>query len=100
MLGRSELLGRFVLPSGRVVEQIVFGEVSTGAQNDLEGTTDMARQMITHLGMSESLGLSCYERAGSILLASAAMPSRPEREYSERTAQAIDEKNMQSLGSL
>lgn len=92
LLRRSELLDRLdVLLGGRAAEQIVFGDVSTGAQNDLERATDMARQMITQFGMSESLGLPCYERARSTLLPSAAALSRPEREYSERTAQAIDE---------
>jgi cell division protease FtsH len=91
LLRRSELLDRLdVLLGGRAAGQIVFGDVSTGAQNDLERATDMARQMITQFGMSESL-VPCYERARSTLLPSAAALSRPEREYSERTAQAIDE---------
>jgi cell division protease FtsH len=41
---------------GRVAEQIVFGEVTTGASNDLENVTATARQMVTRLGMSETLG--------------------------------------------
>lgn len=91
LLRRSELLDRLdVLLGGRAAGQIAFGDVSTGAQNDLERATDMARQMITQFGMSESL-VPCYERARSTLLPSAAALSRPEREYSERTAQAIDE---------
>lgn len=80
-----------MLLGGRAAEQIVFGDVSTGAQNDLERATDMARQMITQYGMSESLGLPCYERAGSGLLPSAATLAGHERKYSERTAQTIDE---------
>ncbi|MFS8979600.1 hypothetical protein PO002_34855 [Cupriavidus necator] len=89
LLRRSELLDRLdVLLDGRVAAQIVVDDVSTGAQNDLERATDMARQMITQYGMSESLGLP---RAGSGLLPSAATLAGHERKYRERTAQTIDE---------
>ena len=59
---RSELLGRIdVLLGGRVAEEIVFGDVSTGAQNDLQRATEIARTMITQFGMSEKLGLASLE---------------------------------------
>ena len=61
---RSELLGRInVLLGGRVAEEIVFGDVSTGAQNDLQRATEIARTMITQFGMSEKLGLASLEGA-------------------------------------
>lgn len=92
LLRRSELLDRLdVFLGGRMAEQIVFDDVSTGARNDLERATDMARQMVTQYGMSNSLGLPCYERAGNSLLPISPALPRSDREYSERTAQIIDE---------
>ncbi|WP_454056437.1 ATP-dependent zinc metalloprotease FtsH [Cupriavidus sp. Marseille-Q8015] len=92
LLRRSELLDRIdVLLGGRMAEQIVFGDVSTGAENDLQRATDMARQMITQYGMSQSLGLPCYERAPGPFLPGGAASARGEREYSEWTARAIDD---------
>jgi cell division protease FtsH len=71
-----------------VAEELVFGDVSTGAQNDLQMATDLARHMVTQYGMSERLGLAAFEQgAGS-------MPYGPatgsHRDYSERTARLID----------
>jgi len=98
LLRRSELLDRLdVLLGGRVAEQIVFGDVSTGAENDLQRATDIARQMITQYGMSESLGMPCYERTGANMLPMTPAMSRPEREYGERTAQAIDDEIRHTL---
>jgi len=57
LLSKSELEGRIaVLLGGRAAEEIVFGEVSTGAQNDLQRATDMARSMVTEYGMTERFG--------------------------------------------
>ena len=59
---RSELLARiYVLLGGRVAEEMIFGDVSTGAQNDLQKATEIARTMITQFGMSEGLGLVALE---------------------------------------
>jgi cell division protease FtsH len=78
-----------VLLAGRIAEQIVFGDVSTGAENDLQRATDMARHMITHYGMSETLGLATYDSQPTPLyLNGPALPER--RNCSERTAEAID----------
>ena len=49
-----------VLLGGRSAEEIAFGEVSTGAQNDLQRATDIARAMVTEFGMSETLGVVNY----------------------------------------
>jgi cell division protease FtsH len=92
LLKKAELLDRLdVLLGGRVAEELVFGDVSTGAQNDLQRATDMARHMVTQYGMSEQLGLATFEEPRSAFLnvQAAVMPGA--REYSERTAQAIDE---------
>ncbi|HDL85842.1 MAG TPA: cell division protein FtsH, partial [Candidatus Acetothermia bacterium] len=57
LLGEEELKERMaVMLGGRVAELIIFKEPSTGAANDLERATDLARRMVTEFGMSESLG--------------------------------------------
>ncbi|HZR45106.1 MAG TPA: ATP-dependent zinc metalloprotease FtsH [Candidatus Manganitrophaceae bacterium] len=91
LMKKAELLDRLdVLLGGRVAEEIVFGDVSTGAQDDLQRATDLARHMVTHFGMSERLGLAAFEKPnGNPFLGFPASPGA--REYSERTAQAIDE---------
>jgi cell division protease FtsH len=54
-LTRSELLDRLaVYLGGRVAEELVFNEISTGAQNDLQRASDIARAMVTEYGMSDS----------------------------------------------
>ncbi|SEK10853.1 ATP-dependent zinc metalloprotease FtsH [Paraburkholderia diazotrophica] len=59
VLRQSELLDRLdVLLGGRVAEELMFGDVSTGAENDLERATAMARHMVTRYGMSERTGLA------------------------------------------
>jgi cell division protease FtsH len=90
LMRRGELLDRIdVLLAGRVAEQLVFEDVSTGAENDLQRATDMARHMVTHYGMSEALGLATYDARPAPLYLSG--PTLPEpRTFSERTAEAID----------
>ncbi|EFP63512.1 ATP-dependent metallopeptidase HflB [Ralstonia pickettii] len=91
LLKRSELLDRLdVLLGGRIAEQLIFGDVSTGAQNDLQRATDMARQMITQFGMSDQLGLATYENMPNPLFAGTGLMQRERNEYSESTAQMID----------
>ena len=87
---RAELLDRLdVLLGGRVAEELVLGDVSTGAQDDLQRATDLARHMITRYGMSEALGLATFEepRQAAFL----AVPSGAPRDYSEETSRRIDE---------
>ncbi|MBW2000507.1 MAG: AAA family ATPase, partial [Deltaproteobacteria bacterium] len=63
LMTRSELLDRLaVLLGGRVAEELVFEEISTGAQNDLQRATEIVRSMVTEYGMSDRLGLVSYER--------------------------------------
>ncbi|MBP0624971.1 ATP-dependent zinc metalloprotease FtsH [Cupriavidus consociatus] len=91
LLKQSELLDRLdVLLGGRIAEKIVYGDVSTGAQNDLQRATDMARQMITQFGMSEQLGLATYEDMPNPLFTGIGMMPRDRKEYSEETARTID----------
>jgi cell division protease FtsH len=89
LLRKSELLDRIdVYLGGRVAEELVFGDVSTGAENDLQMATDLARHMVTRYGMSERLGLAAFEQAPASMLYAA--PPGQRRDYSERTARMID----------
>ncbi len=90
LMTRSELLARiYVLLGGRVAEEMVFGDVSTGAQNDLQKATEIARTMITQFGMSERLGLVALEGPRTPMFLPVPTPSS--REYSEETARIVDE---------
>jgi len=90
LMTRSELLDRLaVLLGGRVAEELVFAEISTGAQNDLQRATDIARSMVTEYGMSDRLGLVTYERPRqSMFLPESFAPGKA---YSEEKAGQIDE---------
>src|SRR6266702_3678502 len=74
---------------GRAAEQVAIGRITTGAENDLQRVTSIARQMVTRWGMSERLGaISFSEREDPFAGTALATGSR---EYSERTASIIDE---------
>jgi cell division protease FtsH len=90
LMTRSELVARiYVLLGGRVAEEMIFGDVSTGAQNDLQKATEIARTMITQFGMSESLGLVSLEGPRTPMFLP--VPSQNLKEYSDETARLIDE---------
>jgi cell division protease FtsH len=90
LLTRSELEDRIaVLLGGRVAEEVVYGEISTGAHNDLERATDIARLMVTQYGMSAELGPMTFGGGQQALfLKGSGLPQ--DREYSDETARAID----------
>jgi cell division protease FtsH len=89
LMTRAELLDRLdVLLGGRTAEEIVFGDISTGAQDDLQRATDLVRHMITRYGMSDALGLATFEAPRQALFLQ--VPTEALREYSEETARAID----------
>ena len=90
LMTRQDLLGQLaVLLGGRSAEEIAFGEVSTGAQNDLQRATDIARSMVTEFGMSEALGAVNYDgHRGNKFLDTPFMNDRGN--HSEDTAQKID----------
>jgi cell division protease FtsH len=91
LMTRDELLDRLkVLLGGRVSEEIVFGDISTGAMNDLQRATDIARSMVTEYGMSDRLGPLTYTREPRSPYLDLGTGSRT-REYSEQTAEGIDE---------
>ena len=89
MMTREELTDRIsVLLGGRVAEEIIFDEVSTGAQNDLEKASDIARRMVKYYGMSDKLGIVTFEPENKSAFLGWGMGSN--REYSEETARDID----------
>jgi cell division protease FtsH len=90
LMTRSELLDRLaVLLGGRVAEELVFNEISTGAQNDLQRATDIARSMVAEYGMSDRLGLVSYERPRQPMFLPESFS--PGKNYSEAKAAQIDE---------
>jgi len=90
LMTKSELLNRLaVLLGGRVAEEIVLGEISTGAHNDLQRATDIATSMVKEYGMSERLGYVTFEKEKKPFFIPSSLVSS--REYSEDTAKQIDE---------
>ena len=77
-----------ILLAGRVAEQLALGSASTGAQNDLEKATEIARNMICYLGMSEKLGPLIYGQRQQLQFLSGDVSEQ--RNYSEETAQVVD----------
>ncbi len=76
-----------ILLGGRVAEEIIFGDVSSGAANDLERASEIARSMVTQLGMSQQLGPLTWGRRQQLRFLG---QSSEERNYSEETARLID----------
>ena len=88
LLQKKELEDRIaVLLGGRAAEEIIFKEISSGASNDLERATDIARRMVTELGMSPTVGLVTFARRRGTFLQGQDVEAR---DYSETTAQSID----------
>ncbi|MEO7100004.1 MAG: ATP-dependent zinc metalloprotease FtsH [Luteolibacter sp.] len=97
LLDRAALLDRIKgLLGGRAAEDLVFGEVSTGAENDLQHATAIARQMVAMFGMGQSVGLMhCGQRSNPF------GPTTPDeimrRDCSEQTAREIEQEVRQIL---
>jgi len=90
LLSRADLLVRLRgMLGGRASEELEYGDLTTGAQNDLEHATALARQMICLYGMSEKVGMAtCAQRAPAYLPGE---PFQLQRDCSEQTARDIDE---------
>ena len=73
---------------GRIAEELVFGVISTGANNDLVGSTELARKMVREWGMSERVGPMAWGSQGAVFLGEDLMHTR---DYSDETARVIDE---------
>jgi cell division protease FtsH len=92
LMTRPELEGRIdILFGGRAAEQLVFGEVSTGAHDDLKRASEIARSMVLEYGMGKTLGPVTFPRQRQSLLGPPAAWTETGREYSEETAREIDD---------
>ena len=90
LMTRGDLYGQLaVLLGGRTAEEIALGEISTGAQNDLQRATDIARAMVTEFGMSDALGAINYDGNKRARFLDIPMPQERGM-YGEETAQLID----------
>jgi len=90
LMTKKELIDRMgVLLGGRVAEEIAFGEISTGAHNDLFRATDIAKSMVKEYGMSEKLGYMTFEVERRPLFLDI-NPGFGTKDYSEETAREID----------
>src|SRR3954470_10927977 len=90
LMTRTDLLNQLsVLLAGRTAEEIALGEISTGAQNDLQRASDIARAMVTEFGMSDSVGAINYAPQKRSRFLDVGMPN-DSGPYAEETAQTID----------
>jgi cell division protease FtsH len=86
---KSELMNRISsLLGGRVAEEVLIREISTGAANDLEKATDIARKMVRAYGMSDKLGPLTFGKENELIFLGKELGE--ERNYSEKTADLID----------
>ena len=91
LMTRTELLDKLcVMLGGRVAEELIFGEASTGAQNDLQRAAIIARSMVTEYGMTEKFGPLTFEKERRPLFLDIGLPTGA-KEYSEETAREIDQ---------
>jgi cell division protease FtsH len=79
---------------GRVAEELVFGVISTGANNDLVGSTELARKMVSEWGMSTRVGPMAWSSSGQVFLGEDLIHTR---DYSDETARVIDEETERIL---
>ncbi len=87
-VSRNQLLDQIAYAmGGRVAEEIVFKDPTTGASNDFEKATSIARQMVTQYGFSNAIGAVSYGNGGEVFIG---RDMAQARDYSESTAQAID----------
>jgi cell division protease FtsH len=90
LMSSEELQNKMaVLMGGRAAEMLIFAEVTTGAADDFDKVTNIARTMVTRYGMSDTLGQMTYEESRQSLLGQTPFPTH-ERRYSEETAREID----------
>jgi len=92
LMTREELENKMAVLLGRAAEWLVFAHLSTGAADDLAKVTDIARAMVTRYGMSTRLGHLALEREPNAFLGNEALLGlKPQHDYAESTATAIDE---------
>ena len=89
LIARNKLRGDMsFLLGGRAAEEIVFDDITSGASNDLERVTKMARSMVTRLGMSSELGPMVYGQKEELIFLGREISEQ--RDYSESIAEKID----------
>jgi cell division protease FtsH len=89
LVSRNKILADMVsLMGGRAAEEIVFSDITSGASNDLERVTKMARKMVTRLGMSSTLGPMVYGKKDEMVFLGKEFTEQ--RDYSESIAEQID----------
>jgi cell division protease FtsH len=90
LMGRNKLMEDMAFAlGGRAAEEIVFDDITSGASNDLEQVTRMARSMVTRLGMSEDLGPMVYGQKEELIFLGREISEQ--RDYSEAVAEQIDQ---------
>lgn len=95
LMGRKKLMAEMIgLMGGRAAEEIVFNDITSGASNDLERVTKMARAMVTRLGMSSGLGPMVYGQKEELIFLGREISEQ--RDYSDAIAEQID-KEVRSL---
>ncbi len=82
---------------GRVAEELVFGDITTGASNDLERATDVARAMVTRYGMSDKLGPRTFGAREELVFLGKEISEQ--RDYGEQVARQIDEEVKRIMGA-
>lgn len=91
LITTEDLKNRMVmLLAGRAAEQLTFGEITTGAADDLVKATDIARQIVTRFGMTPDVGQAVLEKQSTSYLGDALAGSGSAKNYSEATAREID----------
>ena len=94
---RSKFLDEMAMAlGGRIAEDLVFGEITTGAKSDLERVTKSARDMVTRFGMSERLGPMVYGQKDELVFLGREIGEQ--RDYSDAVAEEIDEEVRRIVG--
>ncbi|MBL6965837.1 MAG: ATP-dependent zinc metalloprotease FtsH [Anaerolineales bacterium] len=97
LMAKKKLFASMVgLLGGRAAEEIVFDDITSGASNDLERVTRMARTMITRLGMSDDLGPMVYGQKEELIFLGREISEQ--RDYSEAVAEKIDQEVRRTVG--
>ena len=90
LITRNQLEAKLAMAmGGRVAEELVFGEITTGASNDLEQATNIAQKMVTRYGMSKKLGPRTFGKREEMVFLGREISEQ--RDYSDRVAKTIDE---------
>ncbi|MEA3349476.1 MAG: ATP-dependent zinc metalloprotease FtsH [Chloroflexota bacterium] len=98
LMAKKKLTAQMIgLLGGRVAEELVFNDITSGASNDLERVTKMARKMVMRLGMSEELGPMVYGQKEELVFLGRELSEQ--RDYSEAIAQKIDQEIQQAINN-